>query len=160
MDFETRLQRAIQRGQQTRDQRGQEAVDRQMTEEEYRQLHSSLRLELSDHIEKGIRHVSDHFPGFRYQTVVGEDGWGARIVRDDFAVKDGKKSSLYSRLELLVRPFSDAHIVELSAKGTIRNKEIISRNHYQFLNKADMDSFSELIDLWILEYAEAYSADT
>ncbi|MDB4680066.1 MAG: hypothetical protein P8M30_20880 [Planctomycetaceae bacterium] len=159
MDFETRLQRAIQRGQQTRDQRGQAAIDKQMTEEEYRQLHSSIRLELSEHIEKGVRQVSDHFPGFRYQTVVGEDGWGARIVRDDFAINDGKKSNLYSRLELLIRPFSETRIIELTTKGTIRNKEIISRNHFQFLDEIDIDTFSELIDVWILEYAEAYSAD-
>jgi len=159
MDFEQRLKRAIARGEQSRDQKGRAAADKQMTEEEYRQLHSSIRLELSEHIEKGVRQVADHFPGFRYQTVVGEDGWGARIVRDDFIIEDGKKSNAYSRLELLIRPFTEAHIVELSAKGTIRNKEAISRNHYQFLDKVDTDSYSELIDLWILEYAESYSAE-
>jgi hypothetical protein len=57
------------------------------------------------------------------------------------------------------KSFSQAHIVELIAKGTIRNKEIISRNHYQFLNKSDIDSYKELIELWILEYAEKYSSD-
>ena len=159
MDFEQRLQRAIDRGQQVKNQKGQAAATREMTEEEYRQLHSSIRLELSEHIESGVRKVADHFPGFRYQTVVGEDGWGARIVRDDFAIEGGKKSNQYSRLELLIRPFSEAHIVELSAKGTIRNKEVISRNHFQFLDKIDTDSYSELIDLWILEYAEQYSAE-
>lgn len=160
MDFQQRLQKAIARGRQVRDQKGQAAATREMTEEEYRQLHSTIRLELSDHIESGVRQVSEHFPGFRYQTVVGEDGWGARIVRDDFAIEAGKKSNHYSRLELLIRPFSEAHIVELSAKGTVRNKEVISRNHYQFLDKIDTDSYSELIDLWILEYAEQYSAET
>lgn len=159
MDFEQRLQRAIDRGQQVKNQKGQAAATREMTEEEYRQLHSSIRLELSEHIESGVRKVADHFPGFRYQTVVGEAGWGARIVRDDFAIEGGKKSNQYSRLELLIRPFSEAHIVELSAKGTIRNKEVISRNHFQFLDKIDTDSYSELIDLWILEYAEQYSAE-
>ena len=159
MDFEQRLQRAIDRGQQVKNQKGQAAATREMTEEEYRQLHSSIRLELSEHIESGVQKVADHFPGFRYQTVVGEDGWGARIVRDDFAIEGGKKSNQYSRLELLIRPFSEAHIVELSAKGTIRNKEVISRNHFQFLDKIDTDSYSELIDLWILEYAEQYSAE-
>ncbi|MBD3672171.1 MAG: hypothetical protein HUJ26_01480 [Planctomycetaceae bacterium] len=159
MDFEQRLQRAIDRGRKIKDQKGQAAATREMTEEEYRQLHSKIRLELSEHIESAIRKVADHFPGFRYHTVVGEDGWGARIIRDDFAIEDGRKSNQYSRLELLIRPFSEAHIVELSAKGTIRNKETISRNHYQFLDKIDIDSYSEMIDLWILEYAEQYSAD-
>ncbi len=28
----------------------------------------------------------------------------------------------------------------------------------QFLSQADLDSFKEMIDLWVLEYAEKYSA--
>jgi hypothetical protein len=159
MDFEQRLKRAIQRGQHQKDLKGRVAAQKEMSEEEFRQLHSAIRLELTEKIEKGLRKLADHFPGFRYQTIVSEDGWGARISRDDFAIEDGRKSNVYSRLELLIRPFSEAHIVELVAKGTIRNKEIISRNHFQFLDKADVDSYKELIELWILEYAEKYSSE-
>lgn len=159
MDFEQRLKRAIERGQHQKDLRGQAAAQKEMSEEEFRQLHSAIRLELTDKIEQGLRKLSDHFPGFRYQTVVSEDGWGARISRDDFAIDDGKKTNVYSRLELLIRPFSETHIVALVAKGTIRNREIISRDHFQFLNKADVDSYKELIELWILEYAEKYSSE-
>lgn len=159
MDFEQRLQRAIQRGLHQKDLKGQAAAQREMSEEELRQLHSSIRLELTEKIEQGLRQLADHFPGFRYQTIVSEDGWGARISRDDFAIEDGRKSNVYSRLELLIRPFSETHIVELLAKGTIRNKEIISRNHFQFLDKADVESYEELVELWILEYAEKYSAE-
>ena len=71
----------------------------------------------------------------------------------------GRRSeSLYSRLEMLVRPFSDTHILGLTAKGTIHNKETISRSHYQMLDEADIDSFTELVDLWVLEYVEQYAA--
>ena len=59
---------------------------------------------------------------------------------------------------MLIRPFSSSHIVELVGKATIRNKEAFNRTHFQFLREVDVDSFTELIDLWILEYAELYAA--
>lgn len=159
MDFEQRLEKAIQRGQRSRT-----AADRQKSEqtesvEDLRSRHTSCRLELSDHIETCLRRLADHFLGFDYQSVVGEEGWGAKISRDDLSpTRRRGVQSLYSRLEMYIRPFSDAHIVELTAKGTIRNKEILSRNHFQFLSEVDLDSYRELIDLWVLEYAEKYAA--
>jgi len=158
MDFEQRLQRAIKRGQKQKEERGREQAAREMSVDELRQLHNAARLELSDRIEQGLKKIADHFPGFVYQSVM-DDGWGGRISRDDFAVQRGAKANLYSRLEMVVRPFSDSHIVELKAKGTIRNKEVISRNHFQFLKDLDLDSYSELIEIWLLEYAEKYSSE-
>ena len=105
--------------------------------------------------------MAERFPGFAFETVVGEDGWGARITRDDLTGRRGRPvEALFSRLRMLVRPYSDVHIVELVTKGTIRNKEIISRNHYQFLSQVDMDSFRELVDLWVLDYAEKFAANS
>jgi hypothetical protein len=60
----------------------------------------------------------------------------------------------------VIRPFSSAHVLELAAKGTIRNKEVFNRSHYQRLTDADPRTFEELIDLWTLEYAELYAAKT
>lgn len=161
MEFDKRLERAIQRGQQTRTRKGREEAEKLLTEEELRTLHSQCRLELSERIEACLRQMADHFLGFRYQSIVGEEGWGARISRDDINIQPGgRKSTRYSRLEMLVRPFSQAHIVELVAKGTIRNKEVMNRNHFQFLSQVDAESFCELIDLWALEYAEQYAART
>ena len=40
----------------------------------------------------------------------------------------------------------------------IHNKEVFNRTHFQFLAEADLDSFRELIDLWVLEYAEQFAA--
>lgn len=158
MDFEQRLQKAIQRGQQQKVDRDREEAAREMTEEELRQTHTAARLELSEKIESGLRQIAEHFPGFRYQTLMGEDGWGARISRDDFG---GRGPNLYSRMEMLVRPYApDVKIVELVAKGTVRNKEMISRNHFQFLNKLDLESFAAVVEQWLLEFAERYAADT
>lgn len=153
MDFEQRLQRAIDRGAMTREKKGQEAAARAMTEEEMKNLHTQCRLELSEHIEACLRKLSDHFLGFQLQTAV-RDGWGAKISRDEFSA--GK--TLFSMLEMAVRPYSSIHIVDLAAKGTIRNKEVFDRHHFQPLTEVDIDTFKTMIDQLVLEYAERYSA--
>lgn len=154
MEFEKRLEKAIVRGEHTRDAKVREKAEQEMSEEDLKSLHSQCRLELSEHLEDCLRKLVDHFPGFRYQTVVSEAGWGAKINRDDFIGEPGSRSeNRYSRYEMVIRPFSSTHIVALAAKGAILNKEIINRSHYQFLSQVDVDSFKELIDLWVLEYA-------
>ncbi len=159
MDFDKRLTRAIERGQHLRNAQAREDADKAMTEEDLRNLHSQCRLEISEHIDNCLERLGDHFLGFQFQTIVREDGWGAKINRDDIGLSDsGKADNFYSRLEMVVKPFGSSQIIELTAKGTIRNKEILTRSHYQFLRQVDVDSFKELIDLWVLEFAENYSA--
>ncbi|MEX0726719.1 MAG: hypothetical protein WEB58_11790 [Planctomycetaceae bacterium] len=153
MEFEQRLQRAIERGAHTREKKGQEAAAQAMSEEDLKNLHTKFRLELSEHIEACLMKVSDHFPGFQMQTAV-RDGWGAKISRDEFS----PRQTLFSLLEMVVRPYSPIHIVELAAKGTIRNKEVFRRNHFQTLTDVNLTSFKALIDQWVLEFAELYSA--
>ena len=161
MDFDSRLERAIERGHRARESKGRQQANQALSEEELKNRHTHARLELSEHIENCLQQLVDHFPGFRFQTVVGEEGWGAKVSRDDIAVAPRRQSkNVYSRLEMAIRPFSSTQIVELSAKAAIRNKEIFSRSHYQMLAEVDLDSFRELIDLWVLEYAERFSADT
>ena len=70
----------------------------------------------------------------------------------------GKRNNDYSRLEMTIRPFGSHHVVELVAKGTIRNKEVFNRNYYEKIEDADSAKFAELIDFWVLEYAELYAA--
>lgn len=158
MDFEQRLQKAIDRGQRTRASMKQSEQARAATEEELRALHSSARLELTEHIEECLRKLADHFPGFDYETVIDEDGWGSRIRRDDLELNRGTTDRHYSHFEMLVRPYSTKSLLDMTAKGTIRNKEVIARSHFQRLQELDVDSFENLIDLWVLEFAEAYSA--
>ena len=159
MEFDERLQRAIQRGARRADERrDKDAADR-LSEDELKSLHSRYRLSLSDKIEACIQRLPSHFPGFQYETIYGDRGWGAAISRDDLDIgRGGKRNNRFSRLEVTIRPFSSAHVLDLAAKGTVRNREVYNRNHFEQLVEADPDNFAELIDLWILEYAELYAA--
>ena len=159
MEFDQRLDRAIQRGKHTRDERGRVEAERELSAEELKNVHSGCRLELVERIEDCLKKLADHFLGFRFQNVMSADGWGASISRDDLSVGPGKSpQSLFSRLQILVSPFGTTPIIEIVAKGAIRNKEVFHRRNYQQLSQVDVDSFNELIDLWVLEYAELYSA--
>lgn len=160
MDFKDRLERAIQRGQRSGDAEARAKAEQSTSEEEFRRLHSQYRLELSEHIEEVLRTLPRHFPGFRYETLVGDRGWGAAINRDDLQIADGRRSNLFSRLEVVVRPFSTSHVLDLNAKGTVRNKELLTRAQYQRLSDVDLASFLETVDRWVLEYAELYAAKT
>ncbi|MCC7085313.1 MAG: hypothetical protein IT427_09930 [Pirellulales bacterium] len=159
MNFDERLQRAIQRGQHIAEQRRSESAVKELTEEQLKRLHSQHRLTISEHIEKCLRSLPSHFPGFRFDTLVNDRGWGAAVSRDDADLGPGRsRSNLYSRLEMLVRPYSAAHVLELAARGTIRNKEVYNRTHYEMLAGVDLERFAELIDSWVLEFAELYAA--
>ena len=159
MDFRNRLKKATDRGQRARDEKLRAEQAEALSEEEFRRLHSSYRLPLSEHIENCLEKVADNFPGFRFETIVDESGWGAAVSRDDIKLdQGGRRNNQYSRLEMTVRPFSKAHVLDLAAKGTVRNREVFSRNHFEKLEEADSDNFAELIDLWVLEYAELYAA--
>jgi hypothetical protein len=159
MEFDQRLERAIRRGQQARDSRDEALRADKLSSAELRSRYAQARTDLSEHIEECLHKLADHFPGFRYEMIVGEEGWGARIVRDDLHLARGQSSSTqYSRLDLRITPLGSQPIIELVAKGTIRNREALSRRHYQQLEQLDVHSFAELIDLWVLEYAEQYAA--
>ncbi len=160
MDFEQRLQKAIDRGQHARQLEKQTQQAKATTEEEARALHSAARLEVTEHIENCLRKLADHFPGFDYETIIDETGWGSRIHRDDIQMVRGSGVKLYSHFEMRIRPFSSAQLLDLAAKGTIRNKEILVRNHFQRLGELDLDSFNNLIDLWVLEFAESYASQS
>ena len=157
-EFEDRLQKAIDRGRKSRDTADQEAAGRAMSEEECKRLHAQYRLQLSEHIERCLQKLPDHFPGFRFETVVGERGWGAACSRDDVGIVDGVRRNLYSRLEMTVRPYSQLRVLEIWAKGTIRDREVFNRTQYQKLAEVDIKPLFDSIDLWVLEYAERYAA--
>ena len=158
MDFEERLQKAIHRGRLRGDERAREEAERALSEDDLKRLHTGYRLQLSDQIEGCLAQLPGHFPGFDFQTIFGDRGWGGSASRDDIQVGgDRQRSNLYSRLEMTIRPFSSLHVLDLAAKGTVRNKEIFNRNHFEKVEDADVQNFSELIDLWVLEYAELYA---
>lgn len=158
MDFKERLHRATERGQQARDAEAAEAAAKAMSEEECKRLHSQYRRDLTDHIERCLKQLGDNFPGFDFETVVDDKGWGAAVRRDDLSLNAGRRDNLFSRLAMTISPFSEYHVLDLQAKGAVRNKENFSRNHYQLLKDADLDSFKQLIEQWTLDYAEQYAA--
>jgi hypothetical protein len=158
-DFEQRLSKAIERGTRTKQAKSRSTGGPAVSEEDLKRLHAEYRLTLSEHIETCLSRLPDHFPGFRYETLVSDRGWGAACSRDDVGARGGgRRDNFFSRLEMVVRPFASYHVLELTAKGTIRNREIYNRKHFQKLAEADPDSFKELVDLWVLEYAELYAA--
>lgn len=160
-DFEKRLQKAIERGQRTGDLRAQAEAKRAVDEQELRRLHTQYRLELSEHIETCLRSIPQNLPGFRFETIVSERGWGAAVSRDDFVAGRARgRSNSFSRFEALVRPVSQYFVLEVTAKATIRNREYFNRSHYQQLAEVDLTCFTNMIDLWALEFAELYAAKT
>ena len=159
MDFNERLEKAIRRGQHARDEADRSAQKQTMSEEDARNRHSAARLNLSEYIEDCLRKLTEHFPGFRFETIVNEKGWGAKINRDDLRLGGGRRENHYSRFEVLVSPFdTETKIVSVTAKGTVQNKELVNRSHFQYIAEFDEDGFRESIDLWILDFAEQYSA--
>lgn len=159
MEFQERLERAIERGRRQGSDRAEEEAQRALTEKELQRLHSQARLELVEHIEGCLRQLADRFPGFRFETIVDDRGWGAAIGRDDLRLQRSQpRRSCFSRLEMLITPITSAQVLELAAKGTVCNREIFSRTHYQLLPELHLPVFTNMIDLWVLEYAERYAA--
>lgn len=157
MDFRKRLQRATERGHDTRDAKARQAAAKALGEEECKRLHTNYRLELCDAIETCLHQLAENFPGFQYH-VVADARWGAAVRRDDLSLKRGKRDNHFSRLEMTVSPFNEFHVLDLVAKGAVRNKENFSRHHYQLLKDVDLDTFKGLVEQWTLDYAEQYAA--
>lgn len=157
-EFNSRLESAIARGKRRAEHIASQERQQELSEEELRRLHTSYRLALSERIETAVHRVADHFPGFRTESLFGESGWGTACYRDDLRIEGGKRTSQYSRLEIMIRPFTDLHVLDLKGKGTVMNRELFNRSHYVEIEDADLEEFRQLIDAWAIEYAEIYSA--
>ena len=161
MDFESELEKAIQRGNSIG--KANVEADKQAlnTKEQLRNRHTEFRLNLSEHIEAGFRKLANHFPGFEYETIYGHRGWGGAVARNDIdRGPDGKAGSFFSRVEITVRPQNEFNVVNICGKGAIRDKEIFTWNHFVDIAEADQADFKSTIDKWILEYAEQFAART
>ncbi len=158
MDFKERLQRAVDRGRQRGEDRSREAERQALSEEELKRIHSRIRLALSEHIESCVAEIAQQFPGFSSETLYGEAGWGAACSRDDIRLERGKRTNLYSRLEMTIRPFKPLHVIELAAKATVHNREIFHREYFEELPEIDQQQFEQRIDAWAIEFAERFAA--
>jgi hypothetical protein len=157
-EFQSRLESAIKRGKKRAEHKASQQLAKQMSEEELRRLHTSYRLSLSDRIESTVNNVADHFPGFRIESLFGEVGWGAACYRDDLRIEAGRRHNQYSRLEMVIRPFSESQVLDLKGKATVMNRELFNRSHYVPVAEVDVEEFQQLIDAWAIEYAEVYAA--
>jgi hypothetical protein len=157
--FEDKLKQAAARGASRASYSQSEAERKKAEAEEYRALHNKLRLELSERMELVMKKLADLFPGFRYQSVFGDAGWGGACTRDDLLIERGKRQNKFSRFEMAVRPVNEYYILDLQAKGTIANRELLTRSFYQPLGEVDIAKFHELIESWALTYAELYAAN-
>src|SRR5262245_41671385 len=126
MDFRERIQKASERGRQSRAEQLHAAAAQALSEEECRRRHSEYRLALTEHIESCLRELVDNFPGFRLESIVDERGWGSVVSRDDMGLADGRRENYFSRFQIVVGPYSKYHVLDLSAKGTVRNREALS----------------------------------
>ena len=144
MDFDNELEAAIKRGQQRGEVLQNTAKEAALSAEEIRNRHNDFRLHLSDHIEVCLKKLANHFPGFEYETIYGSRGWGGAVARNDLdRGPDGRAGSFFSRLELTVRPQNEFNVVNITGKGTIRDKEIFSWNYFEDIFDAKNDEFEE-----------------
>ena len=157
-DLSGRLDAAIRRGRQRGENRREEARQEALSEEELKRRHSSYRLTLSERIEQAVAELAAHFPGFQTETLFGDKGWGAGCSRDDLNLNRGRRETLFSRLEMTIRPLNEYMVLELKGKGTITNKEAFNRSHFKNLAEVEIQEFENTIDAWIVEYAEMYAA--
>lgn len=159
MNFEERLQRAVDRGNRAADAKRRAEAEQALSEEQFKRLHSQYRLALSEYIERCLAKLPQYFPGFQYENVVSDRGWGAAVSRDDMQLVrgGGRRGNSFTRLELVVAPLNMAHMLELTARGTIHNKEIYHRTYFQPLREFQLERFEELVDLWVPEFAELYA---
>jgi hypothetical protein len=114
---------------------------------------------LESAIERGSRRKASQENLKRAQQMSVEDARRLHTCyRDDINLSGGKRSNKYSRLEITIRPQSEYNVLDLRAKGTIANKEVFNRNVFEPLEQADQATFEQLIDGWVIEYAELFSA--
>ena len=157
-EVESRLDAAITRGKKRAELKASQQRQKELSSEELRRLHTSYRLSLSDRIETAIHGISDHFPGFRPESLFGEVGWGSACYRDDLRIESGRRTNMYSRLEMVIRPYSDLRVLDLKGKGTVMNRELFNRSFYLPVAEVDIEEFEQLIDTWAIEYEEIYAA--
>jgi hypothetical protein len=157
-EFEDRLRAAIERGKVRGQNTQSEEARQQATESQLRNQHSSLRLTLTEYIEKVIRQLIDHFPGFRFESVFGDAGWGAACWRDDIVMDGRSRRSRFSRFEMAIRPINEFFVIDLQARGTIGNRELFNRGYFQPIQQVDVETFKKQIDAWALEFAELYAS--
>lgn len=159
-EFSKRLESAINRGKEVANQKASDQREREQSEEELRERHSECRLTLCERIEKTINQLADHFPGFRAESVYDDDGWGSAAFRENLHIENGRRSTRFSRFEIVVRPCTDLLVLDIKGKGTVNNREVFNSSHYRKIAEVELPDFEKCIEAWSLHFAELYAAQT
>ncbi len=159
MGLDDQLEKAILRGKERNANRLDLEKQKLLTAEEIRNRHNLFRLNLSDYIEESLRKLAQHLPGFEYETIYGERGWGGALYREDLTMgAKGRAGAFFSRVEITVRPQNEFNVVNIAGKGTVKDKEIFTWNHFKDISEATDEEFKQTIDSWIIQYAEQFAA--
>ena len=159
MGLDDQLEKAILRGRERNASKLDSEKQRLLTAEEIRNRHNLFRLNLSEYIEESLKKLAQHFPGFDYETIYGERGWGGALYREDLARgPSGRAGAYFSRVEITVRPQNEFNVVNIAGKGTVKDKEIFTWNHFKDISESTDDEFQQTIDSWIIQYAEQFAA--
>lgn len=157
-DFSKKLESAIHRGKQVAEQKATDQREREQTEGELRERHREYRRALCEQIEETINQLADHFPGFRAESVYDDDGWGSAAYRENLHIEGGRRSTRFSRFEIVVRPCSELLVLDIKGKGTINNREVFNRSHFAKLAEVQLADFEQCVEAWSLQFAEMYAA--
>ena len=116
MSFRERLQRATERGKQAAGGAAQRGGGQGA--ERRRVPPAALAVSAGAHRahRKCLRDLADNFPGFRLETIVDESGWGAAVSRDDVGLAARPARQFFSRLQLVVSPYSKYHVLDMAAQ--------------------------------------------
>ena len=156
-DFSKRLESAIERGRRVADEKTDLARRQEATVEQLRERHSKWRLQLCERIEATTNQLADHLPGFRSESVYDEDGWGSACYRENLHIAGGKRTTRFSRFEIIVRPVTDLLVLDIKGKATVHNREVFNRSHYAKLVDLEIADFEQCIEAWSLQFAEIYA---
>jgi hypothetical protein len=156
--FRDRLRKAIQSGEQEREQRKDDEREARQRALRREALYDRYEYALCDHIQSCLEDLCEEWPGFKLTPATGEKGRGFAIDRDDrVRSTGGGRDRRYSRLELTVRSHTKGHFLEVLAKGTIRNKEVIRRSEDDRVETLDPGLMKKFIERVVMEYARAYA---
>lgn len=158
-EFSKRLESAIERGKQAANRKASAERKAEQTEERLRELHSQYRLTMCDRIEDTIKKLADHIPGFHFEAVYDEGGLGSACYRENLHFENGRRTTQFSRFELVIRPCTDLLVLDMKGKATINSREVFNRSHFAKLAELDLVDFERCIEAWSLQYAEAYAAE-
>ena len=157
-EFRERLESAFKRGKQAAERKAEVERQAEQTEERLRERHSQYRLQLCEEIERTMTKLADLMPGFRWESVYDDDGWGAACFRENLHFEDGRRTTRFSRFQIVVRPCTELLVLDIKGKATINNRETFNRSHFAKLADLDLADFRRCIESWSLQYAEAVAA--